>query len=152
MKWADKFLDTIRTHYKEHGAKYIQTLFPQYNLHQIRNKARQMGINNRQCYSNWTEEEIKILQKYYPSMKDDELKLLLPKYTSSAIRAKAAKLELKKIKKKDFWTAKEIRILKKYYKKYKAQLLQKYYFPEISISEIYRKAEKLGLKKERKTK
>lgn len=155
IQWTQDEIDILLKYYKSIGAKGIYELFiKRHTVKNIIEKANAIGLTRRNKPREWTDEEIYLLKKLYNTYSVD---YLIENYfqdrTRCQIEKKKKELNLVVTTKfkngKSFWTKEKVDLLYNIYPYMNTEDFYNQYFCEdISMSAMYGKIVKLGIKKD----
>lgn len=155
VKWTQDEIDILKQYYKSIGAEGIHELFiKRHTVKNIREKANAIGLTRRSKPREWTDEEVYLLKELYNTYSVD---YLIENYfqdrTRCQIEKKKRELNLVVTTKfkngKSFWTQDKVDLLYKFYPYMNTEeFYNKYFCEDISMSAMYGKIVKLGIKKD----
>ena len=155
--WTDEEVQYLQEFYpnqemslEELHSKYI----PNHDIPKIVGKANSMGLLRREKPKEWTNEEVKLLKENYNSYSVDVLiEKFFPDRTIAQINKKKSELDLVVTNRfrngELFWTEEKIELLFNEYPYMNTEeFYNKYFKDDISLSGLYGKINKLGIKKD----
>lgn len=155
--WTDEEVQYLQEFYpnqemslEELHSKYI----PNHDISKIVGKANSMGLLRREKPKEWTNEEIELLKENYNSYSVDMLiEKFFPNRTIAQINKKKSELDLVVTNRfrngELFWTEEKIELLFNEYPYMNTEeFYNKYFKDDISLSGLYGKINKLGIKKD----
>lgn len=124
QRWTEDEVEKLKQVYSHSTNEELLKLFPQFNMRQIRYKARSLKLEKLEDIkkkdlkqrvskmlgdSEWTEEEERLLEENYNMLGSVGMIKLLPNRTQQAISSKAQKMGLT-TEYEAIWEAKDVRI------------------------------------------